>query len=358
VSTDDTTGISELFSDNKHEVYGQTFDRTGTEYPKMKIALPSLYAGRSWFFPVADIVRPTVFVKCEALNFAGSIKIKPAMRMIKDLEESGRLTRGGTLIESSSGNLGIAVAMIAASKGYRFICVTDRNASVESVKTMKAVGAHVILVDRRDPNGGYLGSRIALINSMCAADPSMVWINQYANPSNALAHYDTTAPEILAEFPELDYLFIGVGTTGTLMGCARYFKEYSSRTRIVAVDASGSVTFGGAPGPRRIPGIGTSRRPELVDESLLDDIVYVAELDTIRMCRTLASRGLLLGASTGSVLAGIQSYVGNLKPEHAVVTIMPDLGSKYLDTVYSDEWVTSHYGVLDGDLGARISERK
>ena len=313
----------------------------------MKFDSSLFYAGRACFFQISGVVAPTIHVKCEALNVAGSIKIKPALRMIQDLEEAGRLSQDSTLIESSSGNLGIAVSMIAASRGFRFICVTDRNASNYSVSVMRAVGSEVIVVDKKDANGGYLGSRIALIESMCKADPKMVWINQYANESNWLSHFDTTAPEILAEFPKVDHLFVGTGTTGTLMGCARYFRNHSPNTRIIAVDAAGSVTFGTKSGPRHIPGIGTSRRPELLDESLVDAVVHVPELETIRTCRELAACGLLLGGSTGSVLAGIKRYGGTLKRDDVVITIMPDLGSKYLDTIYSDQWVERHYGSLN-----------
>jgi 2,3-diaminopropionate biosynthesis protein SbnA len=314
----------------------------------MNAHAPEFYAGRPCFFQISGVVEPTIHVKCEALNAAGSIKIKPALRMIEDLEKQGRLKKGGTLVESSSGNLGIAVSMIAASRGFKFICVVDPNAAQYSVSAMRAVGAAVIVVDQKDENGGYLGSRIALIETMCRADPSLVWINQYANESNWRAHFDTTAPEILAEFPRVDHLFIGAGTTGKLMGCARYFRQHSPRTRIIAVDPEGSVTFGTPSKPRKIPGIGTSRRPELLDESLIDAVVHVPEIETVRLCRELAAQGVLLGGSTGSVIAAIRRSGRLLSRSDVVITIMPDLGSKYLDTIYSDEWVERHYGNLAG----------
>jgi N-(2-amino-2-carboxyethyl)-L-glutamate synthase len=300
----------------------------------------------SCFFPIEGLAPAPVYVKCEAFNAAGSIKIKPAQRMIEDLETSGRLAAGGALIESSSGNLGVAISMIAAAKGYDFICVTDPNASEDSVKIMRALGAKVIIVREKDANGGYLGTRIALIRTMCAEDPRLVWVNQYANRGNWQSHFQTTAPDILKEFPRVDHLFIGAGTGGTLMGCARYFNDHSPATRIIAVDAEGSVTFGTVPGPRRVPGLGTSRRPEIIDDSLITSVVHVAEVDTIRMCRGLAKRGLLFGGSTGTVLAGVKKLEAEIKPSDIVVAIMPDLGFKYIDTIYNDAWVENHYGDL------------
>ncbi|MFK4259144.1 2,3-diaminopropionate biosynthesis protein SbnA [Agrobacterium tumefaciens] len=298
------------------------------------------------FFSIQGLIDAPVHIKCEALNVAGSIKIKPALEMIEAFEKSGLLRPGTALIESSSGNLGIALSMITAAKGYAFTCVTDPNATSESVAMMKSFGAEVIIVENKDAQGGYLGTRIALIRELCASNPSLIWVNQYANSSNWQAHYHTTGPEILNRFPLVDYLFIGVGTGGTFMGCARYFREHSPNTRVVAVDVEGSVTFGAAPGPRKIPGLGTSRKPEIIDERYATDLVYVSERETVQMCRRLVRHGLLAGGSTGTALSGILKSAASLKASDVVVTIMPDLGVKYLDTIYNDAWA-SRYGFID-----------
>lgn len=298
------------------------------------------------FITIRGLVDAPVHVKCEALNVAGSIKIKPALEMIESFERSGRLTRGTALIESSSGNLGIALSMITAAKGYPFTCVTDPNATSESIAMMKSFGAQVIIVKEKDAQGGYLGTRIALIEELCRSNSALIWVNQYANPGNWRAHYHTTGPEILQQFPLVDYLFVGVGTGGTFMGCARYLREHSPRTRVVAVDVEGSVTFGAAPGPRRIPGLGTSRRPEIIDETFASDVVYVSERETVQMCRRLVAHGILAGGSTGTALAGILKSATRLKQSDVVVTIMPDLGAKYIDTIYNDAWASS-YGFID-----------
>ena len=282
-------------------------------------------------------------LKCEAFNFAGSVKLKAAVAMVDAAERDGRLTPGSVLIESSSGNLGIALAMIAASRGYGFLCVTDARCNTASRRLIESFGARVHVITEPDPDGGFLGARIGYVQGMCRRDDRYVWLNQYANNGNWLAHHGSTAPEIAKAFPELDVLFVGAGTTGTLMGCARYFREHRPSVRIVAVDAVGSVTFGAPASPRLIPGLGTSVRPQLLDESFVDDIVHVREEDTVKMCHRLAAAGFVFGGSTGTVVSGAQRWLADNGAETAVA-IAPDLGERYLDTVYQPEWVEQHYG--------------
>jgi cysteine synthase len=179
-----------------------------------------------------------------------------------------------------------------------------------------------------------------------------VWLNQYTNPNNWKAHYRTTAPAIARQFPRLDVLFIGVGTSGTLMGCARYFRERRRSVRIIAVDSVGSVAFGGAPGRRMIPGLGTSVRPPLLDESYVDEVVLVEEVNTIRACHRLARSGFLFGGSTGTVVSGAMSWLARHDSgKLTAVAIAPDLGERYLNTVYQASWLRDVYGedVLSSD---------
>ncbi|MGW5422009.1 2,3-diaminopropionate biosynthesis protein SbnA [Streptomyces sp. NPDC003943] len=285
------------------------------------------------------------FLKIEGWNPAGSIKLKSAVGMIEDAERRGLLWAGGRIIESSSGSLGIALAIVAAGKGYRFTCVTDPNISPQSLALIRALGADVIQVDRRDANGGFLGTRIARIQQELAADPKLIWLNQYANPSNPDAHARSTATSILRHIGRVDQLFVGAGTTGTLMGCIRHFRAFSPTTKIVAVDTAGSVTFGHPPGPRHIPGLGTSRRPELCRPEAVDEVVLVPEADAIRMCRRLAAeRGLPVGGSTGSVVAAVERSAALIPPGSRVVALSPDTADRYIHTVYDDEWVARTYG--------------
>src|SRR5688572_11911211 len=217
--------------------------------------------------------------------------------MVEAAERDGVLKPGSILVESSSGNLGVALSMIAASKGYGFLCVTDSRCNQSTRRLMEALGSqvHVITEAASDSGGGLLGARIDYVRALCASDNRYVWLNQYANPGNWKAHYRTTAPAIVRAFPRLDVLFVGAGTTGTLMGCARYLREWHRPVRIVAVDSVGSVTFGGPPARRLIPGLGASVRPPLLDESCVDEVLRVEEADTIRACRRLAGHGFLFG---------------------------------------------------------------
>jgi len=273
--------------------------------------------------------------------------------MVAAGERDGVLTTGSILVESSSGNLGVALSVIAASKGYRFLCVTDSRCNLSTRRLMEALGSQVHIIAEPDANGGFLGARRAYVRALCASDDRYVCLNQYTNPDNWRAHYRTTAPAIARQFPRLDVLFVGAGTTGTLMGCARYFRQWHRPVRVIAVDAVGSVTFGGEPGRRMIPGLGTSVRPPLLDESYVDDVIQVAEADTIRACHRLARSGFLFGGSTGTVVSGAMGWLaehGDLR-DLTSVAIAPDLGERYLDTIYQSNWLQDLFGdeVLDSE---------
>jgi N-(2-amino-2-carboxyethyl)-L-glutamate synthase len=314
------------------------------------ISVPQGFNEEQLYVDLQSIFGQSLFLKCEGFNFAGSIKLKAASEMVEAAERDGLLRPGSILVESSSGNLGVALSMIAASKGYGFVCVTDSRSNLATRRLMEALGSQVQIITEPDPVGGFLGARIDYVRSLCASDPRYVWLNQYTNPGNWRAHYRTTAPAIADEFPRLDVLFVGAGTTGTLMGCARFFREWHRPVRIVAIDSVGSVTFGGAPGRRMIPGLGTGVRPALLDESYVDEVVLVEEADTIRACHRLARSGFLFGGSTGTVVSGAMSWLAQHDDgDLTSVAIAPDLGERYLDTVYQSNWVHDLYGedVLD-----------
>ncbi|MFJ8473977.1 2,3-diaminopropionate biosynthesis protein SbnA [Kitasatospora sp. NPDC094011] len=288
-----------------------------------------------------------LYLKCEGFNFAGSVKLKAALSMVDAAERDGRLNHDSILVESSSGNLGMALSMIASVRGYRFICVVDPRTNLSTRQLIETLGGQVHMITEPSPETGFLGARLDYVRGLCASSPRYVWLNQHANPDNWRAHYRTTAPSIHRQFPDLELLFVGAGTTGTLMGCARYFKEHRPATRIVAVDSIGSVTFGGEPGPRMIPGLGAGVRPALLDESFVDDVVHVAELDTVRTCHRLARGGFLFGGSTGTVVSGAAAWLAEHRHDQDVVAVAvsPDLGDRYLDTIYQSAWVRDIYGV-------------
>jgi cysteine synthase A len=313
------------------------------------ITAPQAFNEDELYVDLQPIFGRSLFLKCEGFNFAGSIKLKVAKEMVDAATRDGILTPTSILIESSSGNLGVALSMIATNRGYRFVCVTDSRCNLTTRLLMEALGSQVHVITEPDPVGGLLGARIGYVRALCAADERYVWLNQYINPGNWQAHYRTTAPAIAREFPQLDVLFVGVGTSGTLMGCARYFRERHPHVRLIAVDSVGSVAFGGPPGRRLIPGIGTGERPPLLDESYVDDVVHVEEAETIRVCHRLARRGFIFGGSTGTVVSGAARWLA----EHGAsdltaVAIAADLGERYLDTLYQRRWIEYRYGDVLG----------
>lgn len=299
------------------------------------------------FLKIKHLGLNNLYLKLESFNPAGSVKIKTAIGLIEDIEARGLIKKDSILIESSSGNLGVALAMICAERKLQFTCVVDPNSSTHNIKIMKAFGADVIVVDKRDSNGGFLGSRISYILEKLDRDARYVWLNQYENPNNPGIHARTTAQSIATAFECIDYLFVGAGTTGTLMGCVQYFRKYRPETKIIAVDSVGSVTFGHPPSQRFIPGLGTSQRPPIFDPSGIHAVEMIPEWRTVEMCRHMArSCGLLIGGSTGSVLAGVQAWRDRLPQAATVVAISPDAGDRYLDTIYDDDWVKARFGEL------------
>ncbi|WLW51371.1 2,3-diaminopropionate biosynthesis protein SbnA [Streptomyces sp. YU58] len=298
-----------------------------------------------------------LYLKCEGFNFAGSVKMKAAHEMVTAAEREGRLRPGSVLVESSSGNLGVALSVIAASRGHRFLCVTDSRCNLPTIRLMEALGAHVHVIHEPDVHGGFLGARLAYVNALCASDDRYVWLNQYTNEANWRAHYRTTAPAIARRFPRLDVLFVGAGTTGTLMGCARWFWQWRRPVRVVAVDSVGSVSFGGPSGRRMIPGLGMSVPPPLLDRSYVDDVIRVEESDTVQTCRRLAGRGFLFGGSTGTVVSGAGQWLAEYggRRELTAVAIAPDLGERYLDTVYRNDWTADAESLDEPEVTAALA---
>lgn len=310
------------------------------------------------YVDLESVIGNSLYLKCEGLNFAGSVKLKAASAMVEAAEQDGTLKPGSFLVESSSGNLGVALSMIAAAKGYKFVCVTDSRCNLATRRLMEALGSEVHIVTEPDPQQGLLGARLNHVRDLLASDDRYVWLNQYTNPNSWKAHYDTTGPQIADQFPNVDVVFIGAGTTGTLMGCARYFADHHPTVRVIAVDSVGSVSFGTPAARRMIPGLGSGVRPPMLDESLIDEVIHVEEADTIRTCQRLARTGFLFGGSTGTVVSAAERWLAeNGAPGMTAVAIAPDLGERYLDTIYQSHWVEDLYGddVLNADDAAPVA---
>lgn len=324
------------------------------------ISAPQQFNQDDLYVDLHAVFGRSLYVKCEGLNLAGSVKLKPATEMVEAAEREGRLAPDSILVESSSGNLGVALAMIAASKGYPFVCVTDARCNETTRRLMEALGAQVHTITTPAPKGGFLAARLEFIRELCETDRRYVWLDQYANQNNWRSHYRNTAPAILREFPNLDVLFVGAGTTGTLMGCARYLKEWHPHVTVVAIDAAGSASFGGPEGRRMIPGLGMGIRPPMLNESFVDDVLFVEEPDAIRACHRMARNGFLFGGSTGTVVTGALRWL----EEHdgqglTAVALAPDFGERYLDTLYNQAWLDEHFPdeLLGSDQRLRRRQR-
>jgi N-(2-amino-2-carboxyethyl)-L-glutamate synthase len=292
-----------------------------------------------------------VLAKLEFMNPGGSMKDRPARYIIEEGLADGSIPRGAHLVESSSGNFGIALAIAARLHGLTFTCVVDPNATPMSIAILRQLGVDVDIVDEPDGQGGYLHTRIRRVKELLQQRPATIWVNQYANNRNWQAYYHGTGAEMADQLVRPpDYFFAAVSTTGSILGCARRLRERFPGLRVVAVDAAGSVLFNGPPGRREIPGIGASRVPELFQPDEIDEVVHVYDLEAARGCRALLeTEGIFAGGSTGSVVAAISRTLPALRRPCRIVTIFPDRGDRYLNLVYDDEWLA---GVQRRDLDA------
>lgn len=271
----------------------------------------------------------TVWIKSERSNPGGSIKDRIALAMIEDAERTGQLKPGGTIIEPTSGNTGVGLAMVAAVKGYKLILVMPNSMSIERRRLMLAYGASFDLT----PKEGGMKAAIARAHELAAATPGS-WIpQQFENPVNTQVHAETTAQEILKDFPEgLDIIITGVGTGGHISGVAKVLKAKWPQLKVLAVEPSDSaVISGGAPGPHAIQGLGAGFIPGNLDVSLLDGVVLVEGDDAKEMARkSAAQEGILVGISSGATLAAIAQTLPTLPAGSRVLGFNYDTGERYL----------------------------
>lgn len=283
---------------------------------------------------------PAVVAKLELMNPSGSMKDRSAAYIIERGLADGTITPASHLIESSSGNFGIALATAARVYDLEFTCVVDPKTTPANLRILQSLGARVEVITERDEHGCYLDARLRRVVELCRSEPGAVWINQYANERNWQAHYHSTAAEILADLDRpLDCLVVPVSTTGTILGLARRLRGAFPRLHVVAVDAVGSVIFGGPPGPRYVPGLGAGRVPELLVPAEIDEIVSISDAEAVAGCRALATNeGILAGGSSGAAVAAIERLRPAMPDDWQVLTVLADRGDRYLDQVYDDEW--------------------
>ncbi len=305
--------------------------------------------GNTPLLPLRKVVaeRFRVFAKLEGFNPGGSIKDRPALAILRNGIEQGKIDKNTTVVESSSGNMGIALAQFCRVLGLRFICVVDSRTTTQNVELLKTYGAEVELISEPDPiSGELLQARINRAKQITESIPNSFLVNQYANLYNAIAHHKTMEEIVHQLNGEIDYLFCAASSCGTLRGCAEYLAEKNiTRTRIYAVDAVGSVIFGGKKGKRLIPGHGSGITPILYKEGLAHRQIAVSDFDCVAGCRRLLEReGLLAGGSSGAAFMGFMQTRDEIPPGATCVILFPDRGDRYLDTIFSDAWVTAQFG--------------
>ena len=298
---------------------------------------------------ITQEIQSLVLAKVESFNPGNSVKDRMALKMIEDAEKDGRLKPGGTIVEGTSGNTGMGLALTAIVKGYKLICVSTDKQSKEKFDVLRAVGAKVIVcptnVSPENPNSYYsVSKRIA------EKTPNSWYVNQYDNLSNTLAHYETTGPEIWNQTDgKITDFVVGVGTGGTISGVGKFLKEKNPKIRIWGIDTYGSVfkkyhetgIFDkNEIYPYSTEGIGEDILPENVDFSVIDHFEKVTDKDAAIYTRKLAKlEGIFAGNSCGAAIRGVLQLKENFKKNNVIVVLLHDSGSRYIGKIYNDEWM-------------------
>ena len=304
-------------------------------------------------------IKALVLAKVETFNPGNSVKDRMAVKMIEDAEADGRLLPGGTIIEGTSGNTGMGLALVAIIKGYKLICVISDKQSKEKMDILRAVGAKVVVcptdVEPTDPRSYYSVSK-----RLASETPNSWYVNQYDNPSNAIAHYEQTGPEIWEQTEgKITHFVVGVGTGGTISGVAKYLKEKNPNIKIWGIDTYGSVFKKyhetGIFDENEIysyitEGIGEDILPKNVDFSLIDGFTKVTDKDAAVYTRKIAlEEGIFVGNSAGAAIKGLLQLKEHFKPEDVVVVLFHDSGSRYVGKMFNDDWMRER-GFLEEEI--------
>lgn len=319
-------------------------------------------------------IRATVLAKLEFLNPGGSVKDRIGTAMIEAAEREGKLKPGGTIVEGTSGNTGVGLAIAAAIKGYRCIFVMPDKMSDEKVRLLRAFGARVVItptaVEPDDPRSYYSVSK-----RLVEETPNSLLAGQYWNPANPESHYRTTGPEIWRQTGgRIDYLVCGMGTGGTITGIGKYLKEQNSKIQIIGVDPDGSLLYdtfkaggktpqGAFPKVYKVEGIGEDFLPTTLDFQYIDDVIQVGDRESFLTTRRLVrEEGLFCGGSSGTAVYAALQLAKHLDEDKTVVVILPDSGSRYLSKIFNDDWMRENrfleYPLAEGRVEDVLQQRK
>ncbi|MFE2477131.1 cystathionine beta-synthase [Streptomyces sp. NPDC059389] len=306
---------------------------------------------------VTEGLQATVLAKVEYFNPGGSVKDRIAVRMIEAAEQSGALKPGGTIVEPTSGNTGVGLAIVAQQKGYKCIFVCPDKVSMDKINVMRAYGAEVVVcptaVDPEHPDSYYN------VSDRLAREPGAWKPDQYSNPNNPRSHYETTGPELWDQTDgKITHFVAGVGTGGTISGTGNYLKEVSGgKVKVIGADPEGSVYSGGSGRPYLVEGVGEDFWPTAYDPNVTDEIIAVSDKDSFQMTRRLAKEeGLLVGGSCGMAVVAALKAAEGLGPDDVVVVLLPDSGRGYLSKIFSDEWMAGHGFLEEAGPAARIGD--
>jgi cystathionine beta-synthase len=306
---------------------------------------------------VSGALDAQVLAKVEYMNPGGSVKDRIAVRMIDAAEASGKLAPGGTIVEPTSGNTGVGLALVAQQRGYRCVFVVPDKVSIDKISVLRAYGAEVVIcptaVAPDDPRSYYkVSDRLASeIDGGYKPD-------QYANPANPEAHYESTGPELWRQTDgTITHFVAGVGTGGTISGAGRYLKDVSDgKVRVIGADPVGSVYSGGTGRPYLVEGVGEDIWPDTFDRTVCDEIIAVSDADSFEMTHRLAKEeGLLVGGSCGMAVVAAIDVARRAKPGDVVVVLLPDSGRGYLAKVFNDEWL-ARYGFASSPSGLTVGD--
>jgi cystathionine beta-synthase len=292
--------------------------------------------------------RGHIFAKIESFNPGGSVKDRIGLEMIEEAEREGRLRPGGTIVESTSGNTGMGLAIAAAIKGYKTVFTMPDKMSLEKIRLLRAFGAEVIITPTAVPHDSP-ESYTEVAKKVVRETPNSILANQYFNPRNPEAHYKTTGPEIWEQTGgQIDYFVCGVGTGGTISGTGKFLKEKNPKVRVVGVDPVGSVLkqyfytkkFDAVLKTYKVEGIGQDWLPGTLNFDVIDDMVDASDKESFLMCRRLTrEEGIFGGGSCGTAVAGALKYAEKMTDDEVMVILLPDTGERYLSKIYNDDWM-------------------